>query len=259
MVSLETPSPPSTPPAAAPSLSPDASAFLAAYVACGSDILAAAGKLQISLENALDYFADPALKARLAALEDSEKRKARQTATAAVNLAITTLSRFTEAQWLSPNTLTAAVHLYRASIWLIRIAENKVPPDRLPARFSGAQSLPGRENIPPNGAPPVLTAHAAHSPKGESPRRFDAAVGATASFSPTPSPQPPVLIANAPQSGPALHAGSSAAERRQYVAPGGSPGFAVPQHSEPRRGDTSAPRDPRLTSLLSRAGAADSS
>lgn len=296
MASLETPFPPSTQPAAVPPLSPAASAFLAAYVACGSDILAAAGKLQISLETALDYLADPALKARLAALDDSERRNARHTATAAINRAISTLSRFTEAQWLSPNTLNAAVHLYRASIWLVRIAENKVPPDRLPARFSGTHSLPGRENIPPNGAPPVLTARADHSPKvGATPSSFSTPVlkqpapvacmqpdregGRCATLHPQPSPTnidahspPPAASAsNSPflspaPTGPKQGATGEATRRLAQpveVSPAQAGAAESPQRPEcrpsPIPGRESTPRDPRLTSLLSRAGAADSS
>jgi hypothetical protein len=136
MVSLESPTRPTTPQTGL------LSAFLAAYVECKNNIAATARHLQIPLETALDLLAEPALQARLAALDESERRAARQAATDSVHQAMAALTRISQMQGMTEYSLKAASHLYRASIWLVRIAEGKVTPDRLPDRLRPRSASP---------------------------------------------------------------------------------------------------------------------
>ena len=201
MVALETPM------QAAPRrepLSPPAAAFLAAYVRCRADIVAAAQQLSITLEAALDLLTDPAVASRMEVIDESQKRAARYAAIDNISHAATVLSDLAKNAPDAPTRQKAASNLYRASIWLVRIAENKVPPDRLPARYLTGGSSPGvdtSDRVQPN-----------HSPEGESAMRFASPVGVTAASPTTHSHPSPVLDSQTPPQ-----------EAREPVAPTPTP------------------------------------
>lgn len=263
MVALEAhPQAPSGP------LPPALAAFLDAYVECKSKVLATAGRLKIRLETALEYLADPALKARLATLDESERREARQTAIATINRAIGTLSRFTEAQWLSPSTLNAATHLYRASVWLVRIVEGKVTSDRLPRRLQPIMQpdWQGRHCAPPHQAP-IATIGAPETRPGTrnvrvgSDEPLDLASEAGKRSEPErdvpPHVQSPLASIGAPETRPGTRNVRVGSEPHSPAAgtTGASTQTREPSHVPGRNHD-------RLSSphvLISRAGAADTS
>lgn len=204
-------------------LSPPAAAFLAAYVRCRADIVAAAQLLHITLEAALDLLTDPAVASRMEVIDESQKRAARYAAIDNISHAATVLSDLAKNAPDAPTRQKAASNLYRASIWLVRIAENKVPPDRLPDRYRARAS----------------------SPEGEPSDRFDRSVGATASPPSThPHPSPALETLAPPQEAgripePASHMPS---------IPGRDP-----------RPATSSASPRAAASLISRPGGADSS
>lgn len=248
MVALEAPSQPAAP----PPLSPGQSAFLAAYVEAKSDILAAARKLQIPLEAALTQFADPALQAHLALLDESGKRAARETAVATINRAAEALTYLAQHGAGHEIRQKAAANLARAALWLVRIAEGKVGPDSLPQRYA-RQPRPQPERPPPSGAevasanleqtlkslerlraqaPEILARP--HSQTGMQPDRQEERCA------PQPSQEPPARV-GATGAGHSTGHVSVRSESRIPISPRSTPSSGSP------------------SSLISRAGGADSS